>query len=195
MKKLAVFAVSAVAAAASLTEADKQEGLAQLDRTRAGVVEATKGLSEAQWKFKSAPDRWSVAEILEHIVVVEQSLLENTYQKVMQAPAGKPDRDYNSVDKLVLSAIADRTQRAQAPEPVVPKGRWQPPETLDRFLKIRAQTAEFLKSTPGLRDHVADSPIGQPLDAYQWLLFISAHSDRHTKQILEVKADTNFPKN
>jgi DinB family protein len=146
-------------------------------------------------KFKSAPDRWSVAEILEHIVVVEQSLLENTYQKVMQAPAGKPDRDYNSVHKLVLSAIADRTQRAQAPEPVVSKGRWQPPETLDRFLKIRAQTAEFLKSTPGLRDHVADSPIGQPLDAYQWLLFISAHSDRHTKQILEVKADTNFPKN
>jgi hypothetical protein len=47
MKKLAVFAVSAVAAA-SLTEADKQEGLAQLDWTRAGVVEATKGLSEAQ---------------------------------------------------------------------------------------------------------------------------------------------------
>jgi hypothetical protein len=53
---------------------------------------------------------------------------------------------------------------------------------------------EFLKSTRGLRVHVVDSPLGQPLDAYQWLLFISAHSERHTKQILEVKADPNFPK-
>ncbi len=194
MKNLAVFAVSAVAAAASLTEADKLEGLAQLDRTRAGVVESTKGLSEAQWKFKPGPDRWSVAEILEHIVVVEQSLLENTSEKVMQAPAGKPDRDYKSVDKLVLSAIADRTQKAQAPEPVVPKGRWAPQEALEQFLKIRGRTTEFLKSTPGLRDHVGDSPLRQPLDAYQWLLFISAHSERHTKQILEVKADPNFPK-
>jgi hypothetical protein len=33
-----------------------------------------------------------------------------------------------------------------------------------------------------------------PLDGYEWLLFIGAHSERHTKQILEVKADPNFPK-
>jgi hypothetical protein len=53
---------------------------------------------------------------------------------------------------------------------------------------------DLMKSTAELRDHVLDSPLGQPLDAYQWLLFISAHSDRHTKQMLEVKADTGFPK-
>lgn len=51
-----------------------------------------------------------------------------------------------------------------------------------------------MKATPGLRDHATDSPMGQPLDAYEWLLFIGAHSERHTKQILEVKADPNFPK-
>lgn len=178
---------------ASLTEAEKKEGLAQLDRTRIGVVEATKELSKAQWKFKPAPDRWSVAEVLEHIVVTEKFLLKNT-QEVMQAPAGKADRDYKSIDKLVLTAIADRTRRAEAPEPVQPTGRWSPDETLDQFLKIRDRTMEFMKSTPGLRDHVADSPLGQPLDAYQWLLFIPAHSERHTKQILEVKAHPNFPK-
>jgi hypothetical protein len=61
-------------------------------------------------------------------------------------------------------------------------------------VKIRERTMEFLTSTPGLRDHVMDSPLGQPLDAYEWLLFISAHSERHTKQILEVKADPGFPK-
>jgi hypothetical protein len=191
---LGILAVS-VAAATDLSEQDKREGLRQLERTRKGVVEATKGLSEAQWKFKPGPDRWSVAEIVEHIALVEEFLLENTSGKVMQAPAGKMDRDYKSTDKLVLSAIADRTRKAQAPEPAVPTGRWLPQEALRRFLKTRERTVEFLKSTPGLRDHVADSPLGQPLDAYQWLLYISAHSDRHTKQILEVQAHPNYPKN
>lgn len=190
----AVLALAAVVAAASLTESEKKEGLEQLNRTRAGVIEATKGLSEAQWNFKPGPERWSVAEVLEHIVLVEDFLLENTSQKVMQAPAGKADRDYKSTDKMVLSAIADRTKKAQAPEPAIPKGRWSPEESLDHFLKSRERTMEFLRSTPGLRDHVTDSPLGQPLDGYQWLLYISAHSERHTKQILEVKADPSFPK-
>jgi uncharacterized damage-inducible protein DinB len=192
---LAVLAISAGAAAATLTEADKREGLAHLDRTRAALLAATKGLSEAQWKFKPAPDRWSIAEVLEHIAVTEKFLLDNTSAKVMAEPPGKPDRDYKSADKLVVSAIADRSRPAQAPEPVRPSGRWSHKEALDEFVKARERTVEFLKSTPGLRDHVADSPLGQPLDAYQWLLYISAHSERHTKQILEVKADPGFPKN
>ena len=190
---LAALVLSA-AVAANLTEADKKEGLAQLERTRAGVVQATKGLSEAQWKFKPGPDRWSVAEVLEHIALVEEYLLENTSQKVMAAPAGRADRDYKRTDKFVLSAISDRTRKAQAPEPVVPSGRWSPQQALEQFLKTRTRTIAFLESAPGLRDHVLDSPLGQPLDAYQWLLYISAHSERHTKQILEVKADPNFPR-
>lgn len=190
----AVLLMSAIAVAASLTEADKKKGLAQLERTRTGVLEATKGLSEAQWKFKPGPDRWSVAEIVEHIAVVEEFLLENTSQKVMKAPAGKADRDYARTDEFVLKAIADRTQKVQAPEPVVPKGRWEPREALDRFLKTRERTVAFLKSTPDLREHVTDSPLGQPLDAFQWLLYMSAHSERHTKQILEVKAHPEFPR-
>ena len=191
---LAVLAFSAIAGAANLTEAEKKEGLAQLERTRAGVIEATKGLSEAQWKFKPAPDRWSVAEVMEHIALSEDMLFENTSTKVMSAPAGKADRDPKAGDEMVLKVIPDRTNKVKAPDPLVPTGRWTPQESLDHFSKGRARTVEYLKSTPDLRDHVVDSPIGEPLDAYQWLLFTSAHSERHTKQMLEVKADPNFPK-
>ena len=47
-----------------------------------------------------------------------------------------------------------------------------------------------------LRDHFADHPVPAigTLDAYQWVLLISGHTRRHTLQILEVKADPNFPK-
>ena len=50
------------------------------------------------------------------------------------------------------------------------------------------------QNTPDLREHVTDSPLGMKLDAYQWVLFLAAHSERHLKQLLEVKADPNFPK-
>jgi len=37
-------------------------------------------------------------------------------------------------------------------------------------------------------------PVASMGTGYEWILFIAAHSERHTKQILEVKADPNFPK-
>jgi hypothetical protein len=120
-------------------------------------------------------------------------MLQNITQNVMKGPAPPAGRDSAKLDAFVMAVIPDRSRKAEAPAPLVPSSQWTPAETLDRFLKSRAATIAFL-STPGLRDHAADSPLGQPLDAYQWVLFIAAHSERHTKQMLEVKADPNFPK-
>jgi len=181
--------------AQTLSPADRDRAVQYLEQTRDGVVAATKGLSEAQLKYKSAPNRWSVAETLEHIAVSEDFLLANVKNNVMKAPAGPADRDTAKIDASVLAVIPDRSRKAQAPPELVPKGRWTPSEALDHFLKSRAETIAFLQATPDLRQHVTDSPFGQKLDAYEWLLFIGAHSERHTKQIVEVKSDANFPKN
>lgn len=186
--------LSAVAFGQALTQAERDKGDQYLGQTRDGVIAAVKGLSDAQLKFKPAPDRWSVAEVLEHITLVEDGLFQNVTEKVMKAPAGAAGRDVAKTDSMVLAMIPDRSQKRQAPPPFVPNGRWTVAETLDHFQKSRARTVEFLNSTPELRAHVADSPLG-PLDAYEWVLFMAAHSERHTKQILEVKADPNFPKN
>src|SRR5437762_6023233 len=190
----ALLLLSTVAFGQELTKADRERGVKYLEQTRDGVVAATKGLSEAQMKFKAAPDRWSVAETLEHIALAEDFLLQNVTEKIMKAPPGAANRDTAKTDAMVLAMIPDRSHKAQAPPPLVPTGRWTPAETLDNFLKSRAKTINFLQSTPDLRAHVAESPLGLPLDAYEWLLFVSAHSERHTKQILEGKADPNFPK-
>ncbi len=112
----------------------------------------------------------------------------------MKSPAGAPDRDIAKMDAMVLTMVPDRSTKRQAPPELVPTGRWTPAETLDHFLQSRARTIEFLRTTPDLRQHVMDSPLG-PMDAYEWLLFIAAHSERHTKQILEVEASPDFPKN
>jgi len=180
--------------AQELTQADKDKAFQYLESTKKGVQDATRGLSEAQWNFKATPERWSVAQVVEHIAAAEDMLRGITIEKVMVAPA-VPDRDVKHIDEMVVTMVTDRSHKADAPEPLRPVNRFgSPADALKHFVDSRAQTEEFLKKTPDLRAHAVDSPLGQKLDAYEWVLFIAAHSERHTKQINEVKADPNFPK-
>jgi DinB family protein len=193
---LAALLMTAGAAATSaqvVTQAEKDRALQYLETTKKNVLEATKGLSEAQWNFKPTPDRWSVAQVMEHIAAAEDFILQITKEKVMVSP-GEPGRDVKKTDEAVLTMVPDRTTKAQAPEALVPTNRFGSPEaSVKHFMESRAVTEDFLKNTAGLRDHVTDSPLGK-LDGYEFVLFIAAHSERHTKQINEVKADPNFPK-
>ena len=58
---LAVCMSATVARAQELSAADKDRAMQYLESTRKNIVDATKGLSEAQWNFKAGPDRWSIA--------------------------------------------------------------------------------------------------------------------------------------
>ena len=148
------------ARAQEITPAEKDKALAYLESTKKDVLDATKNLSTAQWNFKAAPDRWSIAECMEHIAAAEDFIRGSVETGIMKAPPA-PGRD--------IAAI-------------------------DHFVESRATTENFLKTTTGLRDHAADSPNGQKWDAYEFILLIAAHSERHTNQIKEVKADPNYPK-
>jgi len=192
----AMFALSALTVAAQeVTQGEKERAVQYLESTKKGVLDATKGLSEAQWNFKPAPDRWSVAQVMEHIAAAEDFIRGMVKEKVMLAPA-EPGRDLKKIDDAVMAMMPDRSHKAQAPEPLVPTNRFgSPAGAVKHFAESRATTEDFLKSTAGLREHAVDSPLGMKLDGYQFVLLIAAHSERHTKQINEVKADPNFPKN
>src|SRR6266478_5190112 len=144
-----------VASAQEVTQVEKDRALQYLESTKKGVLEATKGLSEAQWNFKPAPDRWSVAQVTEHIAAAEDFMREILKEKVMIAPSGEAGRDVKKTDEGVLAMVPDRTHKAQAPEPLVPTNRFGSPESsLKHFAESRATTEDFLKNTTRLRDHV-----------------------------------------
>jgi hypothetical protein len=120
----AAIAVLACSAATSLraqevTPAEKDRAILYLESTKKGVLEATKGLSEAQWNFKAGPDRWSIAQVMEHIAASEDFIRQMDAEKVMVAPA-VPGRDLKKTDDAVVAMVPDRSQKAQAPEPLVP---------------------------------------------------------------------------
>jgi hypothetical protein len=190
---LAVFFAGSVRAQ-ELTQAEKDKAIQYLESTKQDVLDATQGLSDAQWNFKPAPDRWSIAECMEHIAASEDFIRGNIANGVMKAPA-VPDRDVATIDAAIIENIPARKNKVQAPEPLRPTNRFGSPEgSIKHFVESRTITEDFLMTTPGLRDHAADSPVGTKWDGYEFILLIAAHSERHTNQIKEVKADPNFPK-
>src|SRR5262249_15112831 len=121
-----VFAAGS-ACAQETTQADRDKALAYLETTRKGVLDATKGLSEAQWNFKPALDKWPAAECGKHIAAAEDSFRNTIVKKFMKSPA-VPDRDLAKLDANVIAMIPNRTQKAQSPEPLKPTNRFGSPD-------------------------------------------------------------------
>ncbi len=185
------------AAPTTLTPQEREAALKQFAVTRDNFLKSIAGLSQKQWTFKPAPDRWSVAEVAEHITVSESAIFGLVQKQIMTSPAAPEKRDQvKGKDEMILLRVPDRSHKAQAPEFLRPTGRWATEAELAKtFEDSRAATMEYIRTTnDDLRDHFFDHPVFGTMDGYQWLLLISAHSARHTAQIEEVKADPNFPK-
>lgn len=182
--------------AQAISSSERDQAVKYLTTMRDQVVRESETLTEAQWNFKSAPGRWSVGEVVEHLALAE-SFMFDMQQKTVAGPAASADQRAatKGKDDTIIKGVPDRTKKFQAPEPLQPGARLgSRAEILAAFKERRAKTIAYASTTKDhLRSRVSDSPLG-PLDAYQWLLFAAAHSERHLAQLREVKADSNFPK-
>jgi DinB superfamily len=161
------------------------------------TLEALESLSDEQLKYKAAPERWSVLEVAEHIMLTEGIL----YGAMEKALASKPDSEWETKTKgkteFLEKALVNRTTKAQAPESIVPTGKLSSVEVIARLKESRAKTIKFAEETQlPLKMHTLDHPfpVFGTLNAYQWLIYIPLHNIRHNLQIAEVKTDANFPK-
>ena len=181
--------------AESLTKAERERLVNHLQKTRQFLLDEVAGLSEAQATFKEADDRWSVRDCVEHLALSED-FLRGAVGQAMQAPAA-PERkeELKGKEDQVLQFVTDRSQKFQAAEPVRPTGRWNSLEaTIEVFKASRKKTLDYAHTTEeDLRSHIIAFLAGD-MDAYQFLLFLSGHTERHTLQIQEVKAHADFPK-
>ena len=184
-----------------LTPAHLDRARLFLEQTQSGLEGAMKGLTEAQWNFNPAQDRWSIAETVEHIASVQERVLEQILPALAEAPAPEPDYDREAVDSIVIHQFPNRLAKFSAPEAVHPNGGLGQADALRRLGANYARFNMYLQSTPDMRRHAVES---RPLravsggkytlmDGYQWVLAAAAHMERHTKQILEVKAELAFP--
>jgi hypothetical protein len=152
------------------------------------------GLSEAQWRFKPAPARWSIAEVAEHLALVEQGIggmVQSGLDSMVPFSA-------DSAAKLEAAARAlygDRTRRMNSPEGFVPTGRWATQaELMTAYNDARRTNLEYVRTTRApMRARGGPHPAFGRLDGAHWMVVIAAHMDRHLQQIEEVKKAEGYP--
>jgi hypothetical protein len=194
---LALLAVPALAAADEPAAADpRADLLAHLERTQKLFLDSIAGLSEAQWSWKPAPDKWSVGECAEHITRTEP-MLRGLIVKMLSEPTDPAvlEKSHGKVE-TILTFIVDRSSKVQAPEPLNPMkaGEVRARPAIERDFPFERGRSYEIASTADLLGHAMMSPVSGEVDALGWLYFLSGHVERHTLQIEEVKATPGFPK-
>ena len=175
-----------------MTPSEREHIAAYLAETRENLLRATRGLSPTQLQYKPAPDRWSVAECLEHIILTESLVLGNINNTLQQAPDSTASAQ---VDDDLRRIMTDRSARAKNPDRLTPTGRWPHEQLLDEFEATRKRTVDFVASTNApLRQFGFPHPRFGQLDCYQWLLLAAGHGERHRAQAEEVVAGAEFPR-
>ena len=170
--------------------------LALNERAQERFIAAVSNLTEAQGNFRPAGGQWTIAEIAEHLSIVNDGMLRITHKLLKEAEAaGNPPPADLNLSHTALDENGEQPPPFQAPERVHPKGG---APIADSLAKLRATLAGFAEiqsrlEAVDLSEQVFSHPAFGPLNAYQWMVLMGEHEDRHRGQIERLKAAEGFP--
>ncbi|MEO9885294.1 MAG: DinB family protein [Balneola sp.] len=192
MKKIILpllIGIFAIPAMAQLSQAERDFAINYLEATHANIVETVQNLPKESFNYKPKNGGWSVSNALEHILLTETAFFGMAQGSLTNADA-KTDEDFSSKDAVLIGMLANRGTKVQTAAPFEPSGKWDSKaKMLAELEKSRSQLVQFISSTDAdLRGYSVTIPIGK-VDVYQIMLIMSAHSQRHTFQMMEVLAE------
>src|SRR5437588_1690444 len=166
-----------------------------IDDTRARLLQTVEGLSAERQNFRPAPGKWSVAEILEHLSIVERRVAQLLGSLVEKAEAAGQTRA--AAGPFAPVSIAEfveqtRAQKLTAPENISPTGAALA-DSLSSLRDSRAALHALRPRVERVDGHAArfPHPAWGPINLYQWLAFVGAHEARHLAQINALKETMN----
>ena len=168
-----------------------EETLEYLDSQRAALREAVELVPPTQRDQQPGPDRWSVAQVLDHLAMIEKRVTMLLSKRIAGARAAgiEPETETGSLlNSIPTPRIVDRTQRVSAPAEVRPESNmdaataWAELEQCSAALQAAALTGDGLALSKVMHTH----PILGEINLYQWMLFVGSHKARHVAQVREI---------
>jgi hypothetical protein len=167
-------------------------GLLALEQSRAELRGAVERVPPTLRDVRPAPDRWSTAEVLEHLVLVESSITRLLTKLAAQVEALPSDAEAagsqaDASPDVDLLSLLDRTQRIESFEAARPTRGLDWATAWQRLEHARTQ----LLATIGAVQHLALERVTfphfvvGPLTGFQWIEFAARHEQRHALQIIE----------
>ena len=177
-----------------------EEVINYLDTERSELREAVELVPPVLRDQSPGADRWSVAQILQHLAIIEKRIGRGMTKWIEDARAGGlgPEIETSSIlNSLPLQLIADRSQRRNAPEEVRPRGDIDAASAWTGLEQTRAALRAAILAADGLplSEVVQPHPVLGPINLYQWALFVGSHEIRHTGQVCEIATQLNAGSN
>jgi len=168
-----------------------EEVINYLDTERTALREAVESVPPELRDKQPGADRWSVAQVLQHLLIIEKRIGLVMTKWITDAKTGGigTETETSSVmNSLPLQLITDRSQRRIAFEEVRPSGdidaesAWIALEQSRETLRAAFLAGDGRALSQVIQPH----PVLGPINLYQWMLFVGSHEIRHTAQVHEI---------
>jgi uncharacterized damage-inducible protein DinB len=168
-----------------------EEVINYLDNERTALREAVERVPPELRDQSPGADRWSVAQVLHHLAIIEKRVGLGMAKWVNDANTsgiGAETETSSVMNSLPLELIADRSKRRNAPDEVRPPGdldaeaAWTALDQSRETLRAAFLSGDGLALSKVIQSH----PVLGPINLYQWMLFVGSHEIRHTGQVVEI---------
>ena len=184
-----------------LTDDEFKDLIKMMDDSQDLLLGLITGLTDEQWNFKQNEDRWSVAECTEHIVRSQRALYESA--KAAMATPENPDwaEQTKGKNEFIRRIMPNRSPGgaggATAPQEIRPTENWDRQRAIQEFYTTQGAVRAYIETMDReIKNHTFEHPfpVFGTLNAYDWLIYVPLHTVRHSRQIMEVQEDPNYPK-
>jgi uncharacterized damage-inducible protein DinB len=160
-------------------------------------VAALSNLTEAQSNFRPDENQWTIAEIVEHVSIIDNNLLRIAHKLLKEAESAPrpPKADLNLGHTSLDENGRQHPGPFPAPERVRPQGGVRIDDSLAKMDAALAGFAEIQARLEAidLSEQMFSHPFLGAINVYQWMVLVAEHKDRHRGQIERVKSTAGFP--
>lgn len=171
-----------------MTNTDISYLLETLQQNKAHLITTLENVTDEQFVQKLASDKWSLAEIVEHIMLVDNSVMGGIRAKGKNPPETVP---VTFPKEKLLRAATVRTTKVSAPKYAMPKGIFTTKnQALSTFRAHREKIEKFVQTTDLPMERIAFKHfIFGLINGIGWITFMAAHGERHILQMKELLSE------
>lgn len=160
-------------------------------KSQRGFLSAADAVSAEDWKTRPREGRWSAAELVAHLMVIERAVIAKADRIARKSP-----KRVSLLKRihLPLALVEARWTRHKTPIPIR-EGMLRDKEVMLADLRtVRERSLAFLHEMKrrDLSEYCWAHPVLGTLNTYEWIKFLALHEIRHTKQMREIA--TSLPK-
>jgi uncharacterized damage-inducible protein DinB len=160
------------------------------DQIRNKLIEVVSNLTGVQAAFLPDNEKWTIANLIEHVAIVEDGMTRISAKLLAQAQKEGKSSDGTAKlsENFAIKAAQAKTQKFEAPERVHPTGKLTVAESLKKMKENRRRLEELrpLFETVDGSDFKFPHPFMGEISAHEWLALIGGHEARHLEQIKNI---------